>query len=120
MIRTSVAATVAVLMASATFAQEIAFETGDASETLRGLLEDASLTLSLDPEGDLAAQDYVAAARADYQRLLTALYADGHYGGVISVKINGRGCPVARCLTLPKSPPPRDACATAGPLIVLH
>jgi len=90
MIRTSVAATVAVLMASATFAQEIAFETGDASETLRGLLEDASLTLSLDPEGDLAAQDYVAAARADYQRLLTALYADGHYGGVISVKVNGR------------------------------
>jgi len=79
MIRTSVAATVAVLMASATFAQEIAFETGDASETLRGLLEDASLTLSLDPEGDLAAQDYVAAARADYQSSVEGLSVSSYW-----------------------------------------
>jgi len=90
MIKTGAVAMTAVVMATAAMAQDITFETGDASDTLRGLLKDASLTVSLDPEGDLAAQDYVAAARADYRRLLTALYADGYYGGEISIRVNGR------------------------------
>ncbi len=53
-------------------------------------LDDASLLLSLEDEDASSLQDYVAAARADYKRLLTALYSVGYYGGVISITIDGR------------------------------
>lgn len=32
----------------------------------------------------------LAKARGDYRRLLSALYDEGHYGGVISISVNGR------------------------------
>jgi translocation and assembly module TamA len=32
----------------------------------------------------------IAKARGDYRRLLAALYAEGHYGGTISIRIDGR------------------------------
>lgn len=57
------------------------------SDKARGTLGDASLLRALDEEA--APQDYVAAARADYRRLLTALYAEGYYGGSISITIDG-------------------------------
>ncbi len=34
--------------------------------------------------------DVMAAARADYGRLLGRLYAEGHYSGVITIKVDGR------------------------------
>ncbi|MEJ6397528.1 autotransporter assembly complex protein TamA [Yoonia sp. 208BN28-4] len=71
-------------------AQEVTFSAPNADEDLTDLLRSASLTLEIDPEEGSAAQDYVAAARADYRRILTALYADGYYGGTISIKIDGR------------------------------
>ncbi len=71
-------------------AQDVQFSAPAADENLTGLLRGASLTLEITPEEGAAPQDYVAAARADYRRLLTALYADGYYGGTISIKIDGR------------------------------
>ncbi|WP_210528853.1 autotransporter assembly complex protein TamA [Rubellimicrobium arenae] len=62
----------------------------DTDDDLRTVLQNASLTLSLDAEGLTAAQDYVAAARADYRRLLAGLYAEGYYGGVIAITIDGQ------------------------------
>ena len=59
-------------------------------ETLATVLENASLTLSLEAEGLTSPQDYVAAARADYRLLLAALYSEGYYGGVISILVDGR------------------------------
>ena len=59
-------------------------------DDLRTVLENASLTLSLEAEGLTSAQDYVAAARADYARLLAALYSEGYYGPVISIVVDGR------------------------------
>ncbi|MFN3663717.1 autotransporter assembly complex protein TamA [Yoonia sp.] len=47
----------------------------------------ASLLLSL--EDTAGPQDYVAAARADYRRLLTALYAEGYYSGTVSITVDG-------------------------------
>ena len=41
-------------------------------------------------DGTVEAQDVFAAARAEYGRLLGALYAKGYYSGVISVRIDGR------------------------------
>lgn len=71
-------------------AQEISFSAHDASENLTNRLRGASLLLSLDAEETSAPQDYIAAARADYRRILTALYASGHYGGTVSISIDGR------------------------------
>lgn len=57
------------------------------SENARDALNDASLLRQL--EDGAVPQDYVAAARADYRRLLTALYTEGYYGGTVSITING-------------------------------
>lgn len=70
-------------------AQSITLEIGDAGDTLRGEVENASLTYGLRDQDDAAPQDIVAAARADYRRILTALYSSGYYSGTISIRING-------------------------------
>ena len=75
---------------SAVLAQDISFAAPDASDALRAKLRDASLSLALGNDNAPDSQDYVAAARADYRRLLTALYNDGYFGGTISIKVNGR------------------------------
>lgn len=88
-------AAAALLIGSAATAQEVTLQAPGAGEDLTQALENASQTIALedqagdeDPE-DPTAQDYVAAARADYRRLLTALYAEGYYGGAISIGIDG-------------------------------
>lgn len=58
----------------------------DLAETLRG----ASLLVASELDGQDDAQDLFAAARAEYGRLLGALYAEGRYSGVISIRIDGR------------------------------
>ncbi|KJZ19228.1 autotransporter assembly complex protein TamA [Loktanella sp. S4079] len=58
------------------------------SDAVRGALDDASLLRALDDTA--VPQDYIAAARADYRRLLTALYAEGYYGGQISITVDGK------------------------------
>ncbi|MCF2872398.1 BamA/TamA family outer membrane protein [Octadecabacter sp. G9-8] len=70
-------------------AQNVQLNAPDASESLRTALTAASLTLSLAEDGADAPQDYVAAARADYSRLLTGLYSEGFYGGTISILVDG-------------------------------
>ena len=64
-------------------AQEVTLQTDHARSALRA----ASLLLAL--EDDAVPQDYVAAARADYRRLLTALYAEGYYSGAVSITLDG-------------------------------
>jgi translocation and assembly module TamA len=57
------------------------------SSAARGALSEASLLRDLDDTA--APQDFIAAARADYRRLLTALYAEGYYSGEISIMVDG-------------------------------
>lgn len=57
----------------------------DLVKTLRG----ASLLIAQKNDGLIDAQDLFAAARADYARLLGALYAEGHYSAVIRIAIDG-------------------------------
>ena len=71
-------------------AQDVRLTLPEGFDDLRGTLTEASLSLSLGSETPAAAQDYVAAARADYRRLLTGLYSEGYYGGTISIRIDGR------------------------------
>ncbi len=67
------------------------FQTPGAGKDLRDVLFGASLLAqsARDKTAD-DPQDLFAAARADYGRLLGALYAEGRYGGVIHILIDGR------------------------------
>jgi translocation and assembly module TamA len=71
-------------------AQEVRLQATGADQALIDVLSNASLLLTLSADRATDAQDYVAAARADYRRLLTGLYAEGYYGGSISILIDGR------------------------------
>ncbi|MEC7760366.1 MAG: BamA/TamA family outer membrane protein [Pseudomonadota bacterium] len=56
---------------------------------LKAELEAASLLLSVQEEGVDDPRDLLATSLAEYQRLLNTLYANGHYGGVINVRLDG-------------------------------
>lgn len=66
------------------------FQTPGASDDLRDDLLGASLLQAARRDKVTDPQDLFAAARAEYSRLLGALYARGHYSGVIHVLIDGR------------------------------
>jgi translocation and assembly module TamA len=68
----------------------IEFKTPGASDDLRADLLGASLLQAARRDRVDDPQDLFAAARAEYSRLLGALYANGHYSGVIHVLIDGR------------------------------
>lgn len=58
----------------------------DLTDAVRG----ASLLLAQRAQGQTDPQDLFAAARADYGRILNALYARGHYSAVITITLDGR------------------------------
>lgn len=66
------------------------FQTPGASDTLAASLKGASLLLGLQADRQTNVQDLFAAARAEYGRLLSTLYAEGHYSGIIHVYVDGR------------------------------
>lgn len=70
--------------------ERLEFQAPSADKTLLAALKSASLLVSSELDGQDDAQDLFAAARAEYGRLLGALYAAGHYSGVISVRVDGR------------------------------
>lgn len=70
--------------------ERLEFEAPAADKDLLAALKSASLLVSSELDGQEDAQDLFAAARAEYGRLLGALYAAGHYSGVISVRVDGR------------------------------
>jgi translocation and assembly module TamA len=72
-------------------------------KSLTDLVNSASLLRSLSEQGQSDAQDLVAAARADYGRILSALYARGFYSVVIRIGIDGREAASIRALEVPSS-----------------
>ena len=69
---------------------EIRFNLPGSTEDLAERLKGASLSMTTAEQDATTAQDLIAAAQADYGRLMGVLYAQGHYGGVIGIRINGR------------------------------
>ncbi|MEI4471918.1 autotransporter assembly complex protein TamA [Frigidibacter sp. MR17.24] len=69
----------------------------------------ASQTNVTRDEDNAQPQDLLAAAQADYGRILGALYAEGHYSGVITIAVDGREA---------ASIPPLDAPAKIGSIII--
>jgi translocation and assembly module TamA len=72
------------------YAVEIVFATPGADSDLRRALASSSLVIQARNDETEDPQELVAAARADYGRLLGVLYDAGRFGGVISILVDGR------------------------------
>lgn len=62
----------------------------DENEETKKLVEGASGLVADKDKPASGAAGLLAKARGDYRRILGALYADGRYGGTISIKVDGR------------------------------
>lgn len=71
-------------------ATEVALIAPNAPDSLKKALRAASTSLTLAEEENTQSQDILAAARADYARLIGALYDNGYYSGIIEIKVDGR------------------------------
>lgn len=71
-------------------ATEITIDAPGFDETGAGYLRQASLTLETFNTPETTAQDLVAAARADYARMVGVLYELGYYSGVVQILVDGR------------------------------
>jgi len=69
---------------------EVTFTAPNASDKFTDRLRSASLSLSTAAREDSTAQDLLAAAQSDYARLIGVLYAEGYYGGVITIRVDGK------------------------------
>ncbi len=68
----------------------ITFELPGANDALRDAITSASLVRQTRDDGVVEPAALLAAAQADYARLLGVLYDRGRFGGVISILVNGR------------------------------
>ncbi|WP_442039323.1 autotransporter assembly complex protein TamA [Pseudogemmobacter sp. W21_MBD1_M6] len=105
----------------APFSRAMALEAVDISvsdnnEELAAKLRTASLTLSAQQQGQSESQDLVAAALADYRKLLGTLYENGYYSGVISIKIDGAEAADISPFGAPATIRTIKISVTAGPL----
>lgn len=68
----------------------VRFSVAGGDDALTEALADASLVVSARKDGRTGAQDVIAAANADYAKLLKVLYERGYYGGVIDIEVDGQ------------------------------
>lgn len=88
-------------------------------KSLTELVNSASLLRSLSEQDRPQPQDLVAAARADYGRILAALYARGFYSVVIRIDIDGREAASIRALEIPASVSKISVMVDPGPPFTL-
>ncbi|MBV0891957.1 BamA/TamA family outer membrane protein [Paracoccus sp. Z118] len=68
---------------------DLQFRIGGEDEGLERAIRNGSLLTGALQEGRVTAQDMLAAARADYARLLAILYDNGYYSNVIEIRLDG-------------------------------
>lgn len=73
------------------------------SEDLKQAVEAASQLRTLQSEGQTEPQDLLAAARADYARILAAMYAKGYYSVDIRIQVDGREAAAIPVLEAPRA-----------------
>ena len=79
---------VMLVVATPLAAVELRFATPGADKTIRNALLAASLLQSdVAGGGTDDPAEVLAAARADYGRLVGALYDQGHYSGIVSIRL---------------------------------
>lgn len=88
--RSALLALVLTCSGSLALALEVKVSTPGVSGDLRHDLRDASLSAGLVEDKTATAQDILAAARADYTRMVARLFEKGHYGGIVSIRVDGR------------------------------
>jgi translocation and assembly module TamA len=59
-------------------------------EEFTDILRSASVLETLAGDDETNPRDVIAAARSDYSRLVEAMYAQGHYSVVVSIRLDGR------------------------------
>jgi translocation and assembly module TamA len=91
------------LGSAAALAQSVSITVAGGDTQLTRTLEAASSLRAAERDGTTTAQDLFAAARAEYGALLSALYAQGRYNGVISVRVDGREAAAIAPLDAPPS-----------------
>jgi translocation and assembly module TamA len=117
MLKRSILAAVLTALPVTLSAQDVDITVQAEDESLERVVRSASLLLELtDNDEDNSAQDFVSAARADYRRILTALYAAGYYSGVIGITVDGREAAGIAPLDAPASVGRIDVTVQPGPL----
>jgi translocation and assembly module TamA len=96
-------------------AQDIRLSVTDAEERLEERLRANSLLLQDPGETARTPQDIVAAARADYARLVGALYDFGHFAPVVQIMIDGREASSLSPFEVPARIDTVDIRVTPGP-----
>lgn len=79
-----------ILAATPLGAANLKFNTPNADDDLRQSIRDVLATEAAIEDGDSNATDLLAAAQADYKRIIAALYDSGHFAPVVSIRIDGR------------------------------
>jgi len=82
-------------------------------------LTDASLVVAAKRDGTTAPQDILAAAQADYGRLVGTLYEQGYYGPVVSIHVDGREAATIPPLTALADVSRIDIAVSTGPVFRL-
>ena len=85
----SVAAALA-CMASPLWAFELRYSSSLASDSVNERLETASLLVPLAGQDQADPQDVLAAAQAEYGRIVGTLYDEGYFAPVVNIRIDGR------------------------------
>lgn len=92
------------------------FNTNGADKPLDRMLRGVSLTVQTQQSKGATAQDIYAAARADYARIVQALYSEGYYGPTVSILLNGREVADIAPLDVPDTVRTLSISVIAGPL----
>lgn len=87
----------------------------EAGDDIADTVRNASLVRQALAEGTTDPQELLASAQADYGRLLGVLYANARYGGVISIRVNGREAADISPLSPPSAITSIDIDVTPGP-----
>jgi translocation and assembly module TamA len=74
----------------ADYSYTVEIEAAGADRALRRALRDASALEQEQSDPPHSAAALLARARADYGRLVSALYAEGHYGGAVAITLDGK------------------------------
>ncbi|NIZ07845.1 autotransporter assembly complex family protein [Pseudooceanicola sp. HF7] len=71
-------------------AAEVVLNAGTDEELLKSLREASLSVRAVDVEKTTNSQELIAAAQADYERMVAALYDKGYFGPTVSIKVDGK------------------------------
>jgi len=94
----------------------LTFRVAGGGDTLERDLHGVSLAVAARGDDTLDAAEVLASARADYARLLGALYDNGYFAPVISIRVDGREASTLQPLDAPASITQIDIAIEPGPL----